>query len=198
MGSSSAGDLIVARKDFPAGPEEFVTYVKANAGTLNMAHAGIGSNNAISVSCSTRAGTSLRLCPSAHQARQQRAPGRPVDYMCNAIPEVSGAGEARSIKAYAIGSPQRSRRCRTFPTAKEGGLPEFEAMPWWAFFAPGTPQPIRPAHRDLDQALVTRPCAGASPTSAATFGKGKSRPGSLPWWRDQLEPHPRAASVKLE
>src|SRR5262249_24637135 len=36
--------LIVAKKDFPAKDlKEFVTYVKANVATLNMAHAGVGS-----------------------------------------------------------------------------------------------------------------------------------------------------------
>jgi tripartite-type tricarboxylate transporter receptor subunit TctC len=36
--------LILAKKDFPPGDlKEFVTYVKANVATLNMAHAGVGS-----------------------------------------------------------------------------------------------------------------------------------------------------------
>jgi tripartite-type tricarboxylate transporter receptor subunit TctC len=36
--------FIVARKDFPANDlKEFITYVKANAENLNMAHAGVGS-----------------------------------------------------------------------------------------------------------------------------------------------------------
>src|SRR5262249_10067698 len=37
-------EFIVARKDFPANDlKEFITYVKANAKNLNMAHAGVGS-----------------------------------------------------------------------------------------------------------------------------------------------------------
>src|SRR5262249_55325297 len=37
-------EFIVARKDFPANDlKEFITYVKANAEKLNMAHAGVGS-----------------------------------------------------------------------------------------------------------------------------------------------------------
>src|SRR5262249_50787268 len=37
-------EFIVARKDFPANDlKEFITYVKANAENLNMAHAGVGS-----------------------------------------------------------------------------------------------------------------------------------------------------------
>src|SRR6187399_1117294 len=36
--------VILGKKDFPAKDlKEFVAYVKANAGTLNMAHAGVGS-----------------------------------------------------------------------------------------------------------------------------------------------------------
>jgi tripartite-type tricarboxylate transporter receptor subunit TctC len=35
--------MIVVRKDFPAKDlQEFVSYVKANAQTLNMGHAGVG------------------------------------------------------------------------------------------------------------------------------------------------------------
>jgi tripartite-type tricarboxylate transporter receptor subunit TctC len=41
------------------------------------------------------------------------------------------------------------------PTTIEAGLPEFQALPWWALFAPkGVPQPILDALTDaLDKAL---------------------------------------------
>src|SRR5262249_33848332 len=41
------------------------------------------------------------------------------------------------------------------PTAKEAGMPEFEALPWFALFAPkGTPRPIVDRLSDaLDKAL---------------------------------------------
>jgi putative tricarboxylic transport membrane protein len=50
---------------------------------------------------------------------------------------------------------QRSPALPNVPTAKEAGLPEFHAMPWWALFAPkGTPQPILDRLTDaLDRAL---------------------------------------------
>src|ERR1700704_1380657 len=39
-------NFVVARKDFPANDlREFMAYAKANAGKLNMAHAGVGSNS---------------------------------------------------------------------------------------------------------------------------------------------------------
>src|SRR5262245_62977992 len=81
--------------------------------------------------------------------------GGQVDYMCNAIPEAGSQVQAGMIKAYAIGSAQRSPTLPNVPTTKEAGLPEFQAMPWWALFAPkGTPQPILDRLTDaLDKAL---------------------------------------------
>jgi putative tricarboxylic transport membrane protein len=66
-----------------------------------------------------------------------------VDYMCDQIVNVVQQVEAGQIKAYAIGTPERSAALPNVPTTKEAGLPEFQAQAWNALFAPkGTPQPI--------------------------------------------------------
>ncbi len=66
-----------------------------------------------------------------------------VDYMCDQIVNVVQQIHAGQIKAYAIGTPARSRALPNVPTAKEAGLPDFEAQAWNALFAPkDTPKPI--------------------------------------------------------
>ena len=150
--------MIVARKDFPPKDlKEFLDYLKANADKLNMAHAGIGSNTFnFCVMLNALLGVKPTLVPFSGTGPATNALiGGQVDYMCNAIPEVGSQVQAGRIKAYAIGSAQRSPVLPNVPTAKEAGLPEFQAMPWWALFAPkGTPQPILDRLTDaLDRAL---------------------------------------------
>jgi tripartite-type tricarboxylate transporter receptor subunit TctC len=138
--------LILARKDFPAKDlREFVTYLKANAEKLNMAHAGVGSVS--HVSC--------QLLNSVLDIKPTGVPyngtgpamnalvGGQVDYMCdqivNAVPQINGG----TIKAYGIATPERNPSLPNVPTTIEGGLPKFQAQAWNAIFAPkGTPAPI--------------------------------------------------------
>jgi len=138
--------LIVARQDFPPNNlREFVTYVRANADKLNMAHAGVGSNAFnFGLMLNSIIGVKPTLVPFTGTGPAANAMiGGQVDYMVNAIPEVGQLIQAGRIKAYATGGPQRSPVLPDVPTAKEAGLPEFQAMPWWALFAPkGTPQPV--------------------------------------------------------
>ena len=150
--------MIVARKDFPPKDlKEFVDYVKANADKLNMAHAGVGSNTFnFCVMLNVLLGVKPTLVPFSGTGPATNALiGGQIDYMCNAIPEVGSQVQAGRIKAYTIGSAQRSPALPNVPTAQEAGLPEFQAMPWWALFAPkGTPQPILDRLTDaLDRAL---------------------------------------------
>jgi len=98
--------MIVARKDFPPRDfKEFVPYVKANAQTLNMAHAGVGSTG---FSCGLLLNSILGVKPtmvpfnSAAQAINALIGGQ-VDYMCDggansSVPHV----QSGAIKAYAF------------------------------------------------------------------------------------------------
>jgi len=63
--------------------------------------------------------------------------------------------QSGQIKAYAIGTATRNPALPDVPTAKEAGLPQFEAQAWNALFAPkGTPQQIVDKLSDaLDKAL---------------------------------------------
>lgn len=151
-------DLIVARKDFPPKDlKEFVAYVRANAEKLNMAHAGVGSVSfTFGLLLNSVLGVKPTLVPFNGVAPATNAliAGQ-VDYMCLGIPEAGPQVQGGTIKAYAIGTTERHPTLPNVPTTKEAGLPEFEALPWFALFAPkGTPRPILDALTDaLDKAL---------------------------------------------
>ena len=138
--------LILARKDFaPKDLKEFVAHVKADAAKLNMAHAGVGS---VSFTTCLLLNHILGVKPTSIPY-QGTGPalnalvGAQVDYMCDQIVNVVPQIQAGTIKAYAIGTPERDPALPDVPTSKEAGLPEFQASAWNALFAPkGTPQPI--------------------------------------------------------
>jgi tripartite-type tricarboxylate transporter receptor subunit TctC len=150
--------LIVAKKDFaPKDLKAFVTYVKANVEKLNMAHAGVGS---VSFTTCLLLNSILGIKPTSvpfngtGPALTALISGQ-VDYMCDQIVNLVQQVEAGQIKAYAIGTPERSPALPNVPTSKEAGLAEFQAQAWNALFAPkGTPQPILDKLSDaLDKAL---------------------------------------------
>jgi tripartite-type tricarboxylate transporter receptor subunit TctC len=138
--------VILGRKDFPPKDlKAFITYVKANEDKLNMAHAGVGSvafttcllfNHLIGVK-------PVSVPFNGTGPAMNALVGGQVDYMCdqivNVVPQVLGG----TIKAYAVGTPERTPALPDLPTSIEAGLPDFQASAWNGLFAPkGTPKPI--------------------------------------------------------
>jgi tripartite-type tricarboxylate transporter receptor subunit TctC len=151
-------ELIVARRDFPPKDlKEFVAYVKANAEKLNMAHAGVGSNAFnFGLALNSLLGVKPTLVPFGGTGPAANAlVGGQVDYMLNGIAEVGSQVQAGTLKAFAICTAERSPALPGVPTTEEAGLPEFQASPWYALFAPkGTPRPFLDTLTDgLDKAL---------------------------------------------
>lgn len=139
-------ELLAVRKDLPPGTlKDFVAYAKANESKLNMAHAGIGSvshvgclllNAAIGIKPTMVPFTGTGPAMNALIAGQ-------VDYVCDPILGPLPHVRAGTVKALAIATGKRSALLPDVPTAAEGGLPQFDAAPFYAMFAPkGTPQPI--------------------------------------------------------
>jgi tripartite-type tricarboxylate transporter receptor subunit TctC len=154
--------LILFKKDFgPKDLKEFVTYVKANETKLNMAHAGVGSvSHVTGLLLNHLLGVKPTLIPFQGTGPAMNALiGAQVEYMTdqivNAVPQVQGG----TIKAYAIGTPDRNPALPDVPTSKEAGLPDFQASAWNALFAPkGTPKPILDKlSAALDKALDDEP-----------------------------------------
>ena len=138
--------LILGKKDFaPKDLKEFVTYVKANADKLNMAHAGVGSVSHITcLLLNSIIGVNPVAVPFQGTGPAMNALiGGQVDYMCDQIVNVVPQINAGNIKGYAIGTAERNTALPNVPTAKEAGMPQFEAQAWNALFAPkGTPKPV--------------------------------------------------------
>lgn len=138
--------LIVAKKTLPANTlKEFIDYLKANAGKVNQAHAGIGS---VSHTTCTMLNSQLGIKPT-QVAYRGTGPslndlvGGQVDFMCDQIVNLVEQVKAGSIKAYAIATPERSPALPNLPTTKEAGLPDFQVSAWNAIFAPkATPKDI--------------------------------------------------------
>jgi tripartite-type tricarboxylate transporter receptor subunit TctC len=138
--------LILARKDFPPKDlKEFIAYVKANETKLNAAHAGVGSvSHVTGLFLNHLLGVKPTLIPYQGTGPAMNAlVGGQIDYMTdqivNAVPQVNGG----TIKAYAVGTPDRNPSLPNLPTSKEAGMPDFQASAWNALFAPkGTPKPV--------------------------------------------------------
>ena len=138
--------VILGRKDFPPTDlKGLITYVKANEAKLNMAHAGVGS---VSFTTCLLLNHLLGVKPvsvpfNGTGPAMNALVGGQVDYMCdqivNVVPQVLGG----TIKAYAVGTPERNPALPDLPTSIEAGLPGFQASAWNALFVPkGTPKPI--------------------------------------------------------
>jgi tripartite-type tricarboxylate transporter receptor subunit TctC len=138
--------FIVARRDFPPNDlREFAIYAKANFKKLNMAHGGVGANSFnYGLALNSVLGVKPTMVPFNGNAPAASAlVGGQVDYMCAAISEVGPHIQGGTLKAYATGAAERNPALANVPTSKEAGLPEFQASPWFALFAPkGTPRSV--------------------------------------------------------
>jgi tripartite-type tricarboxylate transporter receptor subunit TctC len=151
-------ELIIARRDFPAADlGEFVAYVKVNAAKLNVAHAGVGSNAFnFGLLLNSILGVHPTLVPFNGTGPAANALlGGQVDYTLTGIVEAGQHVLEGNVKAYAIGTVERSPALPNVPTTTEAGLPQFLAAPWFALFAPKqTPKQILDQLTDaLDRAL---------------------------------------------
>jgi len=138
--------LLATRKGFPANNlREFVAYAKANESKLNMAHAGVGSvSYTFCLLLNHEIGIKPTLVPFTGTAPALNAMlGEQVDYVCDPILGPLSHVRAGTLKAMAIGTKKRHPALPEVPTSAEGGLPNFQAAPFYAMFAPkGTPRPI--------------------------------------------------------
>ncbi|WP_332824603.1 Bug family tripartite tricarboxylate transporter substrate binding protein [Ramlibacter sp.] len=147
IGSATSGPMvIVARNDFPPKDlPEFISYVRANAAKVNLAHAGVGSAshlcglmmmNALNVKLNEipYKGTGPALADVM---------GGQVDILCDqtsgTVPPVKGG----RIKAYAVPGRARLPSLPTVPAISEAGVQQFDINISFGLYAPkGTPRPV--------------------------------------------------------
>ena len=185
-------EVLVTRKDFPPNNlKEFIAYAKANEAKLNMAHSGVGSISYVGcLLLNSAIGIKPTLVPftgSSHATNALLA-GQ-VDYFCDPILAQMPHVHAGTLKGLAIAAASRHPLLPDVPTAAEQGLPQFDASPFFALFAPkGTPAPVVDAlAAALDQALDDE-VAHKRLTDLGAAIADKSRRG----------PAPMAALVKSE
>lgn len=138
--------VIVGKKEFPATDlAGLASHLKANAGTLNMAHAGIGSvshTTGVLLLSILDAKPTFVAYRGTGPALNDLMAGT-VDLMTDQIVNVAPQIDAGTIRAFAIATPERSPALPNVPTTREAGLPDYQVSAWNAMFAPkGTPPAV--------------------------------------------------------
>lgn len=140
--------LVVAKKDFaPNNLTELADFLKANAATVNQAHAGVGST---SFTTCTLLKAQLGVPKINEVAYKGTGPALndivagQVDFMCDQITNLAPQVTAGTIKAIAIATPERSPALPDLQTSKEAGFGDFQISGWNGILAPkGLPADIQ-------------------------------------------------------
>jgi tripartite-type tricarboxylate transporter receptor subunit TctC len=119
--------------------------LRRNPGKYNFASTGNGSISHLSVELVKAKTASFAVhIPYASSAQAVTALVQgDVQFACLPPVTVMPQVKAGKLKALAVTSAQRSALLPELPTLRESGLPDIQAVPWFAYMAPkGTPQPI--------------------------------------------------------
>jgi len=134
---------LLGRKDLPPNNgADLVSYVKANASKLTLAHAGLG---AVSQLCGMlfqkMIGTELTAVPYQGTAPALNALlGGQVDILCDQTTQTLPHIKAGTVKLYGVTTTSRIRSLPDTPTLDEQGLKGFEVKVWHGIYMPkGTP-----------------------------------------------------------
>jgi tripartite-type tricarboxylate transporter receptor subunit TctC len=138
--------VLTTRKEFPATDlQEFITYVRANQGSMQYGSSGVGGTGHLACALLNSAiGVNVTHIPyrGGGPAMQDQVAGR-IDYQCPLASIAKPLIEGGQIKAIAIMSKQRSPILPTLASMHEQGLTDFDASAWNGIFLPkGTPQAI--------------------------------------------------------
>jgi tripartite-type tricarboxylate transporter receptor subunit TctC len=174
---------VVARPDFPpATLADLTTYVKANAGTVTLANAGIGAaSHLCGLLYQAAAGVKLQEVPyqGTGPALTDLVGGQ-VDFMCDQTTNTTGQITAGKVKAYAVTTPSRVSSLPDVPTTTEAGMPQLAVSVWHGLYVPaGTPadvvQKLSTALQAAlaDQAVIDQMAKlGTAPVAAADATPG--------------------------
>lgn len=135
---------LVGRKDLPAKDfKELLSYLKANAAKVNLAHAGLG---AVSHLCGMlfrqAVGVELTTVPYQGTGPAMNALlGGQVDLLCDQTTSTTPFIKAGSVKLYGVTTTARLKTLPDTPTLAEQGLTGFQVVVWHGIYAPkGTPK----------------------------------------------------------
>jgi tripartite-type tricarboxylate transporter receptor subunit TctC len=129
----------------PKTVKELIAFARANAGKLEFASAGTGSNLHLCMELFLHmAGLKMVHVPykGASQAIADVAAGYVPLMITNMITGTQQVNAGR-LRAYGVTSAQRSPAAPDLPTIAEAGVPGYEAVQWYGLMAPaGTPDAI--------------------------------------------------------
>jgi tripartite-type tricarboxylate transporter receptor subunit TctC len=137
---------LLGRKDLPPNNlQELISYVRANADKLNLAHAGLG---AVSHLCGMvfrqAIGVELQTVPYQGTAPALNALlGGQVDLLCDQTTQTIPHIKAGNVKLYGVTTSSRINALPQAPTLEEQGMKGFQVVVWHGLYAPkGTPAPV--------------------------------------------------------
>ena len=185
-------NLLVVNNDVPAKTlAEFIALGKREG---KMTFASSGSGTSIHVSgelFKTMTGIDMTHVP--YKGRASAIPdllGGRVTMMFDNMPSSLPLVKEGKLRALGVTSPKRSPAAPEIPTIAEQGLPGFEAVSWFALFAPaGTPRPIVDRLQGEVKKILSSPdiakklaeigleSVGSSPTSSQRISAPRSPSG---------------------
>ncbi|ARN19291.1 tripartite tricarboxylate transporter substrate-binding protein [Piscinibacter gummiphilus] len=126
---------------------ELNTWIQANKGKINLAHAGVGSASHL---CGLLFQSTLKVEMVAVPYKGTGPAmtdllGGQVDIMCDQTTNTMGQAEGGKIKFYAVSTAKRLSMpaLAKLPTLDESGLKGFNVTIWHGLYAPkGTPKPV--------------------------------------------------------
>ena len=139
---------VISKPTLPAkNYKEFVAWLGANKGKINLGNAGIGSASHL---CGLMFQNALQIDMTAIPYKGT-APamtdliGGQIDLMCDQTTNTSAQIEAKKVNAYAVTTSKRlsTPALKDLPTLQESGLKGFEVTIWHGLYAPkGTPADV--------------------------------------------------------
>ena len=154
---------LIGKPQLPANTyRDFENYIRANAGKLNIAHAGLGSAShlcGLMWQAAIKSKEPMTTIPFGGTAPAMNAlVGGQVDLMCDQTTNTTSQIEAGRVKAFAVttAKPLSSNKLlKDYPTLQEMGLKGFDLTVWHGLYAPkGTPPAVLTAlNEGLKKAL---------------------------------------------
>ena len=142
---------LIGKPQLPANTyRDFETYIKANAGKLNIAHAGLGSAShlcSLMWQSAVKASDAMTTIPYSGTAPAMNALlGGQVDLMCDQTTNTTQQIESGRVKAFAVTTAKplsKHKLLKDYPTLQEMGLKGFDLTVWHGLYAPkGTPPAV--------------------------------------------------------
>ncbi len=142
---------LIGKPQLPANTyRDFENYIRANAGKLNIAHAGLGSAShlcGVMWQAALNSKDAMTTIPFGGTAPAMNAlVGGQVDVMCDQTTNTTSFIEAGRVKAFAVTTSKPlagNKVLKDYPTLAEMGLKGFDLTVWHGLYAPkGTPPAV--------------------------------------------------------